>query len=87
MNQLTDSYTLHNGVQIPCVGFGTWKTPDGDVAENSVRTAIEAGYRHIDTAALQLLFERLHNRPVGLYIVALLDGIDRDQINMAVFAL
>ena len=52
MNQLTDSYTLHNGVQIPCVGFGTWKTPDGDVAENSVRTAIEAGYRHIDTATL-----------------------------------
>ena len=52
MNQLTDSYTLHNGVQIPCVGFGTWKTPDGDVAENSVRTAIEAGYRHIDTAAI-----------------------------------
>ena len=52
MNQLTDSYTLHNGVQIPCVGFGTWKTPDGDVAENSVRTAIEAGYRHIDTATI-----------------------------------
>ena len=52
MNQLTDSYTLHNGVQIPCVGFGTWKTPDGDVTENSVRTAIEAGYRHIDTAAI-----------------------------------
>ena len=51
MNKLTDTYTLYNGVQIPCVGFGTWQTPEGDIAETSVRAAIEAGYRHIDTAA------------------------------------
>jgi len=42
---------LANGVEIPAVGFGTWQTPDGSVAINSVRTAIEYGYRHIDTAA------------------------------------
>lgn len=50
-NAFTDSAVLKNGVKMPCVGYGTWQTPDGDVARNSVRTAIEAGYRHIDTAA------------------------------------
>ncbi|MCI1983921.1 MAG: aldo/keto reductase [Bifidobacteriaceae bacterium] len=48
---LTDTYTLANGVKIPIVGFGTWQTPDGDVARESVKAALEAGYRHIDTAA------------------------------------
>lgn len=50
-HSFTDSVILQNGVKMPCVGYGTWQTPDGDVARNSVRTAIEAGYRHIDTAA------------------------------------
>lgn len=49
--KLTDTYTLANGVEIPIVGFGTWQTPDGDVAEASVKAALDAGYRHIDTAA------------------------------------
>ena len=44
--------TAVNGVEIPCIGFGTWRTPDGTVATESVRTAIESGYRHIDTAAI-----------------------------------
>ncbi|MEG0284812.1 MAG: aldo/keto reductase [Vagococcus sp.] len=45
-------YELNNGIKIPKVGFGTWQTPDGDVAEESVVAALEAGYRHIDTAAI-----------------------------------
>lgn len=44
-------YTLNNGYEIPAVGFGTWQTPEGEVAETSVLAALEAGYRHIDTAA------------------------------------
>lgn len=48
---LTDTYTLNNGVKIPVVGFGTWQTPDGNIAESSVLAALKAGYRHIDTAA------------------------------------
>ena len=48
---LTDTYKLNNGVEIPVVGFGTWQTPDGEVARESVKTALEVGYRHIDTAA------------------------------------
>jgi diketogulonate reductase-like aldo/keto reductase len=50
LKSLTDTYTLSNGVEIPCIGFGTWQTPDGDVAVSSVLSALEAGYRHIDTA-------------------------------------
>jgi len=51
MKGLQDFYTLSNGVKIPCVGFGTFRTPDGEVAYDSVRSAVEAGYRHIDTAS------------------------------------
>ncbi len=50
-NTLTDSYTLYNGVKIPCLGYGTWQTPSGDIALESVKAALAAGYRHIDTAA------------------------------------
>ena len=52
MNSIQDCLSLKNGVRIPCVGFGTWQTPDGDIAAQSVRAAIELGYRHIDTAAV-----------------------------------
>lgn len=48
---LTDTYTLNNGVKIPVIGFGTWQTPSGEVAKKSVLAALNAGYRHIDTAA------------------------------------
>lgn len=51
MKQLSDGYRLSNGMQIPCIGFGTWLTPDGEVAVQAVSEALKAGYRHIDTAA------------------------------------
>jgi len=50
MGILTDTYTLNTGAKIPKIGFGTWQTPDGDVAYNSVLSALRTGYRHIDTA-------------------------------------
>lgn len=50
MNSINDCYTLKNGVKIPCIGFGTWQTPNGDEGVNSVLCALEAGYTHIDTA-------------------------------------
>ena len=50
-HSLTDIYKLNNGVKIPIVGFGTWQTPSGEVAKNSVLAAINDGYRLIDTAA------------------------------------
>lgn len=42
-NSLEDTYTLNNGVKIPIIGFGTWQTPDGDVAEHAVESALNAG--------------------------------------------
>lgn len=50
LTSLSSTYTLANGTKIPCIGFGTWQTPDGDVAYRSVLAALKAGYRHIDTA-------------------------------------
>lgn len=47
----TDTFTLANGVRVPCIGFGTWQSEDGDEAYNAVMTALQSGYRHIDTAA------------------------------------
>jgi 2,5-diketo-D-gluconate reductase A len=41
---------LNNGVQIPQLGFGVFQVPPEDTAE-VVRTALDAGYRLIDTAA------------------------------------
>ncbi len=52
MKSLSDTFTLSNGVKIPCIGFGTWQTPDGSVAVSSVVEAIKVGYRHIDAAAI-----------------------------------
>lgn len=43
---------LNNGVKIPTPGFGTFLTPDGATCVEAVRTAIAAGYTHIDTAAV-----------------------------------
>ncbi|MHC1786837.1 MAG: aldo/keto reductase [Christensenellales bacterium] len=50
MKSLTDAYILSNGVQIPCIGFGTWQAQDGEEAYGSVLSALDQGYRHIDTA-------------------------------------
>lgn len=52
MKTVTDVYKLINGVEIPCVGFGTWQTPDGETAVMAVSEAIKSGYRHIDTASI-----------------------------------
>lgn len=50
MDNIQDCYVLSNGVKIPCVGFGTWKLPKDDTTADIVKTAIDCGYRHIDTA-------------------------------------
>jgi diketogulonate reductase-like aldo/keto reductase len=42
---------LNNGVEMPQLGFGVWQVPD-DEAERAVATALEAGYRSVDTAAI-----------------------------------
>lgn len=73
MKKLTDCFELANGVKIPCIGYGTWQTPDGEVAKNSVIEAIKAGYRHIDTA-----FAYGNEGAVGDGIKA--SGVARDEL-------
>lgn len=49
VQNLQSRIPLNNGTSIPCLGFGTWKTPADDAAR-SVAEALRVGYRHIDTA-------------------------------------
>ena len=46
-----DYLTLNNGVQLPMVGFGTWDVR-GEAGKNAILTALELGYRLIDTAQM-----------------------------------
>ena len=46
----TPKVTLNNGVEMPIVGFGVFQIPP-DETEQAVDTALDVGYRHIDTAA------------------------------------
>lgn len=46
-----DYLTLNNGVQLPMVGFGTWDVR-GEAGKKAILTALELGYRLIDTAQM-----------------------------------
>lgn len=51
MQMKVPSFQLSNGVEIPAIGLGTWRTPADKTGVSSVAYAIECGYRSIDTAA------------------------------------
>ncbi|GGZ67535.1 aldo/keto reductase [Streptomyces echinoruber] len=51
MSSKVPPIVLNNGVEMPQLGFGVWQVPN-DEAERAVATALEAGYRSIDTAAI-----------------------------------
>lgn len=73
MSEEKRRFTLYNGVSIPNVGFGTFRIDDPKTAEASVTTALEAGYRHIDTAKIYG-----NEEPVGEAIKK--SGIPRNEI-------
>lgn len=70
---LTDSTVLSNGVKMPWFGLGVWKVKDDGEAERTVASAIEAGYRSIDTAAA-------YNNEAGVGAGIRSSGIARDEI-------
>ncbi len=52
ITDLKGTVKLVNGVEMPYFGLGVFKTKEGPEVENSVKWALESGYRHIDTAAI-----------------------------------
>ena len=50
--KLKRKYTLNSGIKIPMVGLGVFQNPAGGTTRNAVRYALQAGYRHIDTAKI-----------------------------------
>src|ERR1700735_3939239 len=48
--RLDQTRTLSDGTEMPLLGLGVWQVEDGSDCETAVRWALEAGYRHIDTA-------------------------------------
>jgi diketogulonate reductase-like aldo/keto reductase len=49
---LATTVKLNNGVMMPSMGLGTFKSSPGKETRDSVLWALEAGYRHIDTATI-----------------------------------
>jgi 2,5-diketo-D-gluconate reductase A len=64
--------TLNNGVKIPQLGFGVFQIDPADTRE-AVLTALEIGYRHIDTAQMYQ-----NEKPVGQAVAA--SGLDRADV-------
>jgi 2,5-diketo-D-gluconate reductase A len=64
--------TLNDGNEIPQLGFGVFQIPPPDTAE-AVRTALEAGYRHIDTA-------EMYRNEAGVGEAIRAAGVDRDDV-------
>ncbi len=68
----TPTLTLNNGVTLPALGFGVFQSPPEETAA-AVRTALEVGYRHVDTAAAYG-----NERQVGQALRE--SGLDRDEV-------
>lgn len=49
---LDSTITLNNGIEMPRFGLGVFQSAVGSETENAVQYGLEAGYRHIDTAAI-----------------------------------
>ena len=73
---LDEFYKLNNGQRIPKVALGTWQTPNG-TAKTAVAAAIDAGFRHIDTA---IAYENEEGVGEGIRAGLAATGIHRDSI-------
>lgn len=73
---LEEFYKLNNGQRIPKIALGTWQTPN-DVAATVVASAIDAGYRHIDTA---IAYENEVGVGAGLKTALKSTGIHRESV-------
>ena len=68
----TPTIALNDGASIPQLGLGVYKVPD-DEAETVVATALEAGYRHLDTASF-------YGNEGGVGRAMRASGVPRDEV-------
>lgn len=69
---LQENYTLSNGLEIPKLGLGTWMI-DNDAVVSAVKSALDLGYRHIDTA-------QAYGNEQGVGVGLRDSGVDRSDI-------
>ncbi|MDT7840524.1 aldo/keto reductase [Streptomyces justiciae] len=72
MSTTFPTVTLNNGIEIPQLGFGVFQVPDPETAA-AVTSALEAGYRSIDTAAI-------YGNEAGVGQALAASGIARDDL-------
>lgn len=65
--------TLNNGVRIPQFGLGVWQAKEGGEVELAVKTALDAGYRLIDTAAI-------YGNEIGVGMAVKGSGLPREDL-------
>ncbi|CAM5784801.1 MULTISPECIES: aldo/keto reductase [Brevibacillus] len=70
---LADTTVLNNGIKMPWLGLGVWKVKEGDEVQRAILSAIETGYRAIDTAAV-------YGNEAGVGDAIRDSGIARDQL-------
>ena len=73
IRNITDAAVLHNGVKMPWLGLGVLYLDEGGPVEQAVRWALEAGYRHIDTASI-------YGNEAGVGRAIRASGIPREEI-------
>ncbi|WP_042349221.1 aldo/keto reductase [Bacillus massiliigorillae] len=73
IKSLQDTITLHNGVEMPMFGLGVWQVEDGNEVIHAVKSAIQAGYKSIDTAAI-------YRNEVGVGAAIRESGIAREDL-------
>lgn len=73
ITSIKDCATLNNGVKMPWLGLGVWKITKPEEIDFAVKTALEAGYRSIDTA-------EVYGNEEGVGKAIRESGIPRDEI-------
>ncbi len=73
ISDLTGSFKLHNGVEMPYLGLGTYQSDNDQEVIDAVANALQLGYRHIDTASI-------YDNEEGVGKGIRNSGVDRSEI-------
>ncbi|MDT0678706.1 aldo/keto reductase [Autumnicola musiva] len=73
ITDINGTVKLANAVEIPYLGLGVYKAQEGRQVENAVETALQIGYRHIDTASM-------YGNEMGVGKAIKNSGIPREEV-------